>query len=67
MSIVTIQGRQVEVVVDTTLVRDGHLEVGPLVALQDDRALVELPREAASGSLRVWIPTSDIVGERQAA
>jgi hypothetical protein len=60
VSVRTTKGEE-EVVVYTGLLSNGYLDVGPRVLGQPDRVLVELPREAASGRWRVWIPTSEVV------
>jgi hypothetical protein len=60
VSVRTTKGEE-EVVVYTGLLSNGCLNVGPRLIDQPDRVLVELPREAASGRWRVWIPTSEVV------
>jgi hypothetical protein len=60
VSIHTTTGEE-EVVVYTPLLSNGYLDVGPQLSRQSDRVLVELPREAASGRWRVWVPTSEVV------
>jgi hypothetical protein len=54
-------GGDEEVVVYTGLLLNGSLDVGPRLSDQRDRVLVELPREAASGRWRVWIPASEVI------
>jgi hypothetical protein len=64
--IVTSDGPE-EIVVDTTLIRDDALEVGPLVAHRDGHGLIELPRESVSGRVRVWISESEFANSREVA
>jgi hypothetical protein len=49
-----------EVVVDASLVHNDELEVSRVLERTKDRALVELPRESASGRWRVWVPRSEL-------
>ena len=49
-----------EIVVDASLIRDDRLEVGRVLERKEDRALVELPRECASGRWRVWVAQSEL-------
>ena len=67
VSIVTADGQQEEVVVYTGLLRDGYLEVGPVLGNRDGETLVELPRESASGRWRVWVPETEVVEDREVA
>jgi hypothetical protein len=60
VSVITTDGEE-EVVVYAGLLSNGSLEVGPRLLSNNDRVLVELPREAASGRWRVWIPTSEVL------
>lgn len=57
----TMQGRLEEVIVDTSLLEGAYLNVGPAVTVQENRVLIELPRESASGSSRVWVLDSELV------
>lgn len=45
-----------EVVVHSGLVQDMFLFVGNVLGRDAGKALVELPRESASGKWRVWVP-----------
>jgi hypothetical protein len=57
VAISTADGSE-EVVVDASLIHDDGLEVGRVLEKTKDRALVELPRESATGRWRVWVPRS---------
>jgi hypothetical protein len=59
VGIVTTEGEE-EVVVDASLIKDDGLEVGRVLERTRDRALVELPRESASGRWRVWVRRSEL-------
>ena len=60
---VTFEGRNEEVVVDKSLIDGNFLKVGPVLTTQGDRALIELPRESASGRIRFWISSAEILKE----
>jgi hypothetical protein len=53
----TADGTEEQVIVDGAQLEDGHLLVSEIHS-EDDRVLVELPREAMSGSWRLWVPRS---------
>lgn len=55
VSIATLDGQE-EVVVYSGLVQDMFLFVGNVLGRNSGNALVELPRESASGKWRVWVP-----------
>jgi hypothetical protein len=59
VAISTADGEE-EVVVDTALVHGEELEVRRVLERTRDRALIELPRESASGRWRVWVPRSTL-------
>ena len=63
VSVKTADGILEEVVVYTGLVKDGYLQVGPEVGRKEDKVLVELPRETASGRWRIWVRESETVME----
>ena len=50
-----------EVMVYKDSLKDGRLEVGKILGARDGYKLVELPREAASGKWRVWVPAKDVM------
>jgi hypothetical protein len=56
----TVEGHQEEVTVSRSQVEDGAVQAA-LIGEQDGRALVELPRESASGRWRLWVPSSQVV------
>lgn len=53
----TSDGRE-EVVVDAGLIHDGELVIRRVLERNNHRALVELPRESATGRWRVWVEES---------
>jgi hypothetical protein len=67
VSVKTLSGRTEEVVVYTGLVHGDCLDVGPIIFQKDDSVLIELPRESASGLVRVWVLTSELCEMRSAA
>jgi hypothetical protein len=60
VGITTSDGSEEVVLHSSALDSQGRLEVGVL-GYQNDRALVELPRESASGRWRVWVPTAALM------
>ena len=59
VGISTAEGED-EVVVDASLLQGGALEVGRVLETRRNSALIELPREAASGRWRVWVAQSEL-------
>jgi hypothetical protein len=59
VQISTVDGLE-EVIVYSGLVREKKLEVGPVLQKKDNNALVELPRESASGRWRLWVPETEL-------
>lgn len=57
----TVGGHQEEVVLSKRLVGGGGVEIGTPLLQEEDRILVELPRESTSGRWRIWVPVSEIV------
>jgi hypothetical protein len=51
----TADGTEEQVIVDNTQVQGDYLFVSEIHS-DDHRVLVELPREAMSGSWRLWVP-----------
>ncbi|MCH7543701.1 MAG: hypothetical protein IIB65_08690 [Proteobacteria bacterium] len=49
-----------QVVVHRTAIEHDMIDVGHPIHQTEDKALVELPREAMSGSWRVWVPNEDV-------
>ena len=62
----TKDGRE-EVIVDVSLITDGALDVGPVLVRRDEHGLIELPREAMSGRMRVWISESQFADASEVA
>lgn len=60
MVVIPIQGGTDTVFVDQHSVVDGQIEVQAPVAEDGDLRLVELPREAMSGTWRVWVNATDL-------
>ena len=59
VTIRTADGKTEEVAVDRSLV-DGQRMKAYAVGVEQDRVLVELPRETSSGSWRVWMPKASV-------
>ena len=57
VEIVTDEGRE-EVVVDAGLIQNDKLLIRRVLERTRNRALVELPRESATGRWRVWVKDS---------
>jgi hypothetical protein len=55
VEIATTDGAEEVVLHSSSLNAEGRVEVGVL-GYQEGRALIELPRESASGRWRVWVP-----------
>lgn len=55
-----------EVVISSSLLRDGHIDIGAPVGRDATHLLVELPRETSSGKWRVWV-AQDVIKTDQAA
>ncbi len=54
--LLTADGRRVEVTAHTSSFRGSSLVVSRPLICRAGAALVELPRESASGDRRVWVP-----------
>mgnify|MGYP000713441602 CR=1 FL=1 len=61
VAVTTVDGTQEEVLVDNQSLRGDALEIGYPIATEGDRVLVELPRETARGSWRLWVPASALL------
>jgi hypothetical protein len=61
VAVTTADGAREELVVDDRSLRNDTLGVGFPVGRQDDRWLVELPRETLRGLWRVWVRQDAIV------
>lgn len=60
VEVVTKDGDTLELIVDTDLVEDDYLRIGPVVARQNGGLLIELPRETVSGQTRVWVSSDRV-------
>jgi hypothetical protein len=60
--IATSSGELEEVAVPASLADSSTIEAS-LIGTKDSDALIELPRESATGRWRVWVPTSSLVAE----
>lgn len=60
VGIKTADGSEEIVLHTSALVNHDQFEVGVL-GYEKDRALVELPRESASGRWRVWVPAAALL------
>ena len=60
VAISTSEGKEEIVLHSTALDAQGNLEVG-FLGSEGNRALIELPRESASGRWRVWVPADTLV------
>ena len=56
VEVTTIAGSTEQVILHHTVIENDMIEVGNPIHKENDRALVELPREAMSGNWRVWVP-----------
>ena len=61
VAVTTTDGTQEEVLVDNQSLHGDALEIGYPIATEDNRMLVELPRETARGSWRLWVPISAVI------
>ena len=68
VSVKTTDGEQ-NLVIDRRSLLDGYVAIGYPIREHDGNYLVELPRETASGSWRVWVSRTDLreATERQYA
>ena len=68
VSVTTADGKQEQLIVDKrSLEGRGSLRVGYPLRSEDDRYLVELPRETMRGSWRIWVKRDDLEPEEKAA
>lgn len=58
--IVTADGRQEEVAVSASQVRDSGLEA-QVIGTENEMILIELPRESSSGRWRVWVHKNQVL------
>ena len=57
----SVDNRLEEVVLSKKLVQNGQIDIGSPLLSEENRVLVELPREAVSGRWRIWVPRSQVV------
>ncbi len=62
----TADGKTEEVAVDRRLVESKQLQAYP-IGSEQDRVLVELPRETMSGAWRIWMPRGSVFDSAEAA
>lgn len=60
VAIETIDGKEEIVLHSSAMVSQDQFEVG-ILGYENDRVLVELPRESASGRWRVWVPKASLL------
>ncbi|WP_262029510.1 hypothetical protein [Microvirga sp. Mcv34] len=56
----TIDGQE-EVILSKRLMHGEGVEIGTPLLHEDDKLLVELPRESAAGRWRIWVPKSEAI------
>lgn len=49
-------------IVDSSCIGKGYIEVGFPVRVRNGDYLIELPRETVRGSWRVWVPKDQLIG-----
>ncbi|GGD18666.1 hypothetical protein [Aureimonas glaciei] len=57
----TADGSQEEVVLSKRLLSGRGVDIGMPLLHEDDKLLIELPRESASGRWRIWIPQTEVI------
>jgi hypothetical protein len=63
VSVRTADGGTEKLVVDERSIRNGAIEVGYPVGQDNERLLVELPRESVRGLWRIWIERGSMIEE----
>ncbi len=66
VSIRMADGQSEKLVVDRRSIQNDMLEVGYPVGADNDRLLVELPRESVRGVWRIWVARNSVVQEATA-
>lgn len=61
ISVTTSTGEKEEVVVDQRALDQSMIEVGHPIYSNDEKSLIELPRESMSGRWRLWVPTESVL------
>jgi len=64
VAIPTTNGATETVIVDGDSFQDGSIDIGHPVASDEQRYLVELPRETLTGQWRLWVKRDDVIPER---
>ena len=62
VAVTTADGTLENVMVDRRSIDNDTIDVGYPVASEDDRYLIERPRETTTGQWRVWVKQSDVLG-----
>ena len=62
IAVTTASGSKEQVVVHRTVVEEDAIEIGHPIHCDEDRWLVELPRESASGKWRLWVESKSLRG-----
>lgn len=65
VAVKTVDGAE-NLVVSRRSLKAASIEVGYPIRREDDRYLIELPRETSSGSWRVWVHFDQIVDDERA-
>lgn len=65
VAVLTVDGVREEVVLSKRSLQGNAMQVGAALHHEAGRYLVELPREAASGRWRVWIPESEVSSDEE--
>lgn len=61
VAVTSADGVRETVIVDRESIDDSTIDVGYPVGSDNDRLLVELPRETMSGRWRLWLKRSDVL------
>jgi hypothetical protein len=60
VAVTTSAGRREEIIVHRSQMHDNGIEIGEPIHQRNDERLVELPREAVSGTWRVWVLATEL-------
>lgn len=60
ISIRTSEGEAEPLIVSGRILNENMIDVGLPLAFDDNRILIELPRESISGLWRIWVPQSEV-------
>jgi hypothetical protein len=53
-------GNEQMIVHEPSVTKENGIDVAGAIAREDNRVLVELPRESLAGNWRVWVPAEDL-------